>query len=66
MSRESIIDYTFTSEEARRIRLALSRMIIEDVKVAKYLEDNKCANMAASFRDEIKATERLLQLMEQR
>lgn len=63
MPRDSIRDYSLSIEEVSRIQSAISRTILEDAKAAKYLRGINCVNMALALENDIRASERLLQLI---
>jgi hypothetical protein len=62
VSRDSITDYTFTSDESRVLRLAVSTFIVDTCRTITELNKIKCANMAAALETEVKAAERVLQM----
>ena len=63
MPRDSLIDCTFTSEEARILRLALLNYIVEERRTLRYLSNAQCHNMANAIRTEAELAERTLKLL---
>jgi hypothetical protein len=63
MPRNSIVDFSFSNDEVRVIRMALLQFIVEERKCIALLNKVQCGNMAACLEADAHKAEQVLNLM---
>lgn len=63
MPRNTIVDFSFSTDEIRVLRMALLQFIIDERKTIALLQKAQCANMASCIEADAHKAEQVLNLL---